>query len=338
MKPALRTTFYSYKGGVGRTLALLNVAAVLAEAGRRVVAVDLDLEAPGFGLSALTRSDVGPRHRGVSDLLLGVLEDEPPDLLGSSYALDPYTYGDRLRLMPAGNRPVELAGKLGHLYRNPKKLEAQLFELLVTDIDKTLEPDFILFDSRTGLTDISGVCTIELPQVMVAVTGLNEQNRNGMKAVLADLREHPYRTGPVATLLALSPVPRVEDFPELRDREALGRELLDVVAGRTLGAPHPLLAAIHRAQAELLVPILEDLPETQKTYPGLRRRDLLHVLEYDPMVPVIGELQVHRQGRLARQYRDLARTLERIRFPQEPSLVLPAGEPDPDLPIVVTRP
>ncbi len=40
-------TFYSYKGGVGRTMALANVAALLAQDGRRVLVVDFDLEAPG---------------------------------------------------------------------------------------------------------------------------------------------------------------------------------------------------------------------------------------------------------------------------------------------------
>jgi MinD-like ATPase involved in chromosome partitioning or flagellar assembly len=41
-------TFYSYKGGVGRTMALVNVAHVLAREGLRVLMVDLDLEAPGM--------------------------------------------------------------------------------------------------------------------------------------------------------------------------------------------------------------------------------------------------------------------------------------------------
>lgn len=42
------TTFYSYKGGVGRTTLLANVGAILARRGRRVVLWDLDLEAPGM--------------------------------------------------------------------------------------------------------------------------------------------------------------------------------------------------------------------------------------------------------------------------------------------------
>src|SRR5882724_4529156 len=43
-------TFYSYKGGTGRTLALANVAALLAQWGHRVLCVDWDLEAPGLHL------------------------------------------------------------------------------------------------------------------------------------------------------------------------------------------------------------------------------------------------------------------------------------------------
>ena len=40
--PTLGTTitFYSYKGGVGRSMALANVAAVLALEGKRVLVVD----------------------------------------------------------------------------------------------------------------------------------------------------------------------------------------------------------------------------------------------------------------------------------------------------------
>src|SRR3954469_5198992 len=41
-------TFYSYKGGTGRSLMLANVAWILASAGRSVLAVDWDLEAPGL--------------------------------------------------------------------------------------------------------------------------------------------------------------------------------------------------------------------------------------------------------------------------------------------------
>ena len=41
-------TFYSYKGGTGRTMALANVAWILASNGKRVLAVNWDLESPGL--------------------------------------------------------------------------------------------------------------------------------------------------------------------------------------------------------------------------------------------------------------------------------------------------
>ncbi len=47
-------TFYSYKGGTGRTMALANIACLLAKRysgnGRGVLMVDWDLEAPGLHL------------------------------------------------------------------------------------------------------------------------------------------------------------------------------------------------------------------------------------------------------------------------------------------------
>jgi len=40
-------TFYSYKGGTGRSMALANIAWILASNGKRVLIIDWDLEAPG---------------------------------------------------------------------------------------------------------------------------------------------------------------------------------------------------------------------------------------------------------------------------------------------------
>ncbi|MBA2677623.1 MAG: AAA family ATPase [Ktedonobacteraceae bacterium] len=53
-------TFYSYKGGVGRTFALANIAALLSTWGYKVLCIDWDLEAPGLQFyfqSRLTTQD-----------------------------------------------------------------------------------------------------------------------------------------------------------------------------------------------------------------------------------------------------------------------------------------
>jgi Mrp family chromosome partitioning ATPase len=46
--PGRIVTFYSYKGGTGRSMSLANVAWLLALAGKKVVVIDWDLEAPGL--------------------------------------------------------------------------------------------------------------------------------------------------------------------------------------------------------------------------------------------------------------------------------------------------
>ncbi|MGH9336759.1 MAG: AAA family ATPase, partial [Vicinamibacteria bacterium] len=47
-EPGRIVTFYSYKGGTGRSMAVANVAWILASNGKRVLTIDWDLEAPGL--------------------------------------------------------------------------------------------------------------------------------------------------------------------------------------------------------------------------------------------------------------------------------------------------
>lgn len=41
-------TFYSFKGGVGRSMALANIADLLYQAHLKTIIIDWDLEAPGL--------------------------------------------------------------------------------------------------------------------------------------------------------------------------------------------------------------------------------------------------------------------------------------------------
>src|SRR5947209_4799094 len=73
-KPGKIITFYSYKGGTGRSMALANIAWVLASAGKRVLAIDWDLEAPGlhrYFQPFLTDKELsGQESQGVFDMAI----------------------------------------------------------------------------------------------------------------------------------------------------------------------------------------------------------------------------------------------------------------------------
>src|SRR4051794_4103803 len=100
-------TFYAYKGGTGRTLALANAAKYLARLGQKVFAVDLDLEAPGLHHKLqLSGAESCPFDRGIVDIIssfatFGTIHE----------SLSPYTLevpreeerDGQIILMPAGN-------------------------------------------------------------------------------------------------------------------------------------------------------------------------------------------------------------------------------------------
>jgi len=134
-------TFYSFKGGVGRTLALANTALLLAKHGRKVLVIDADLEAPGLNHIPPFRQ-VSPDEAGFLDLLEGFLskvptegdsrwlerggEDRPVDVRSFVHPVrrPAGTGGEptgRLAHMPAGSRTHDYAARvealrIGQLY------------------------------------------------------------------------------------------------------------------------------------------------------------------------------------------------------------------------------
>ena len=63
-------TFYAYKGGTGRTMALANVAWILAENGKRVLVADWDLESPSLHRYLAPFLNVNPANEpGIVDLI-----------------------------------------------------------------------------------------------------------------------------------------------------------------------------------------------------------------------------------------------------------------------------
>ena len=194
-------TFYSFKGGTGRSMALANVAWILASNGYKVLAVDWDLEAPGlhrYFHPFLVDQELRGTP-GLMDLLwdfataaMDTSGDTGPDWY-VSYA-DVLTYAVSLRhdfgkratldLLPAGKQNLAYGPRVGtfdwaNFY---DRLGGGLF---VEALKKSMraEYDYVLVDSRTGLSDTSGICTVQLPDTLVACFTLNTQSIAGAAEV-----------------------------------------------------------------------------------------------------------------------------------------------------------
>src|SRR5574337_1049148 len=100
-------TFYSYKGGTGRSLALANAARYLARLEFKVVALDFDLEAPGLHYKFSAKPDGEPLRvkSGVVDYLYDfIVEGQVPNSL-QDFTLNvdvPGTDKPLIQLIPAG--------------------------------------------------------------------------------------------------------------------------------------------------------------------------------------------------------------------------------------------
>ena len=115
-------TFYSYKGGVGRSMCLANAGLLMAGWGYKVLLVDWDLEAPGlenFFKQLVTNTP--SLNKGLIDLISETTSDdkiiESIDQLWKSAVCRIITKGNgKLDLITAGKRERDKSGKFGDNY------------------------------------------------------------------------------------------------------------------------------------------------------------------------------------------------------------------------------
>jgi len=190
-KPPI-VTFYSFKGGVGRTTALAAAAWHLAEQGKRVVVVDLDVEAPGAGSLMGASAD-----RGVLDFLVDHAASGSSDLdrmiapaleLGGSAA--------QVDVVPSGRLDSSYFEKLARLDYTGSGLlkpnsESPVREGMVALLNalarRDPKPDYIFLDSRAGLHDVAGLSLHDLAHVDVLVGRDSDQNYRGLELTVEAL-------------------------------------------------------------------------------------------------------------------------------------------------------
>ena len=191
--------FYSYKGGVGRTTVLSSFAVQRARLGDTVVVIDLDLDAPGVG--TLLASGV-PDELGVVDYLIESplhpqldLSDYYHYCLGSSSP--PVLAGTgQIIVFPAGRIDADYLAMLARLDLEPTASEGNhpLLRML-EQTRKELSPDWILIDSRAGLSEASGFALSGLANLTVLLGTPSIQSWHGLRLVVERLGAERLRLG-----------------------------------------------------------------------------------------------------------------------------------------------
>jgi MinD-like ATPase involved in chromosome partitioning or flagellar assembly/tetratricopeptide (TPR) repeat protein len=203
--PGRVVTFYSYKGGTGRSMALANIAWILACNGKRVLAIDWDLEAPG--LHRYFRPFLLDPELGASEGLIDLIDryataaiapiatgaDPSPDwyleyanfedhVLGLDF--EHFPPGGKIDLLPAGRQSENYAVKVSSFnWQNfYDRLGGGAF-LEAVKARARADYDYVLIDSRTGVSDTAGICTAQMPDSLVVCFTYNNQSIKGAAAV-----------------------------------------------------------------------------------------------------------------------------------------------------------
>ena len=172
-------TFYSYKGGVGRTFALANIGALLSLWGYKTLCVDWDLEAPGLHLYFQQWIN-GKERRGLIEMIQDHADGKKPHWRDYVTKVNVPDAKQPLLLMTAGLQDTSYVQRMqelnwANLYENFNL--GSFLEEMREDWKESL--DFVLIDSRTGITDIGGICTVQFPDVLVLLFTANNQSLYG---------------------------------------------------------------------------------------------------------------------------------------------------------------
>jgi tetratricopeptide (TPR) repeat protein len=232
-------TFYSYKGGTGRTMALANTAWILAANGLRVLVADWDLESPGLHrfFRPFLDADSAAATPGVIDMVTDYQwatisdEERPPDWHRGYAEVRRFAVslrwdfpGDgRLDFLSAGRQNTDYSSAVAAIDWDTfydEHAGGLYFDALREDMAANY--DYALIDSRTGLSDVADICTVHMPDILVDCFTLSDQGIEGAAAIARDITVRYADRG-----IRILPVPMRVDENE-KDKVDAGRAVARV--------------------------------------------------------------------------------------------------------------
>jgi tetratricopeptide (TPR) repeat protein len=190
-------TFYSYKGGVGRSLALSKIAIRLSQLKKKVCILDFDLDAPGLGFKFSNEYNISEKNlKGLVDYinLFSAHRELPKKVSEYASELVPKNINSvPIIFISAGDfNSSEYWKKLAmirwaDMFYSKDGQGVKFFLDFKAKIEKEFMPDYLLIDSRTGITDISGITLRILADEIVILAVDNKENIFGTKKILESI-------------------------------------------------------------------------------------------------------------------------------------------------------
>jgi len=227
-------TFYSYKGGVGRTQLVANLATYFAmHKNKKILLIDWDLEAPGlhyfFGMQ-------GIQQMGLIDLLIDyckLMESEQKitqdSLLQdlntrfSNFISTASLEKGRVDLMPAGYYDEHFSQKVNtfkwqYFYENLDGANyIEIFKLFLQSLDY----DYIFIDSRTGISDYGGICNIQFPDMNIMVVAPTSQGFEGTQRIIKSIQNSNYVKKGFRKPIIMPLLSRLDTFVDVKQRKVI---------------------------------------------------------------------------------------------------------------------
>ena len=178
-------SFYSYKGGVGRTIAMIQTAYNLVKAGKKVLLLDLDIEAPSLHniFSDIVNDEFAGVQYGVIEYLYQSIVQGKKDIHidDNMYCTIPVENVDGLMyLMPALKKmDKKYVYQIGRL-QTEKIQDKNVFHDIFDEIRKNLEIDYILIDTRAGFNQWGSLSLLTLSNQVIFLAYPNDENVEGL--------------------------------------------------------------------------------------------------------------------------------------------------------------
>lgn len=205
-----RLVFYGFKGGVGRSTAMVMLAYALAQKGKRVLLLDLDLESPGLSgllLPPERLADFGLVDWFVEDAV-GQGDLVKPRMIVSSPLAQDLAGDIRIGAAMGSTSKEQYLAKLSRVYADTnhegqQELFAHRVLRLVRDLEALENPDVVLIDSRAGLHDLAAISLVGLASRAFLFATDSAQSWQGYDLLFSHWRAFPQTLKAIRNQLAM---------------------------------------------------------------------------------------------------------------------------------------